>query len=154
MGILEKLFGKGAKETVSESRQEAESPPARARDVPQEWGWYRLHARSAKLKALGYYYRDRMAGPSFNMLFDLATPASADEVCRQAAAARYRGSSTFRLPGHETLNVEGLPEDFASMLRAKYEQCDGPGAVLLRLTRAERAEYGLPDSPPWIGSYL
>ncbi|MBN2493199.1 MAG: hypothetical protein JXR96_01305 [Deltaproteobacteria bacterium] len=135
----------------TETAEQIGAPP----QLPPEWGWCRVHVRDAQLKALGYYYRDRHAGPSVNILVDLSSPLGPELIRSRASSAGYRGSSTFRLAAHETIQIEGLPADFAAMMRTRYEQCDGPaGAVVLKLTAAERAEYGLPDSPPWIATYL
>ena len=147
MGIFDKL-------SKLFSGPAPEAPPASRAAVPEEWGWYRMHVRGSR-KALGYYYVDRTAGPSFKIVVELDSQPTADEIRKQAAAAQYRGSSTFRLPGFETVNTEGLPEDFAALMRKKYEECEGPGdAILLKLTQAERAEYGLPETPEWVGVYF
>jgi len=165
MGIFDRMFGKrntsGASPAPGESGNGAKpasaAPPTLPRDLPQEWGWYRMHDRNGRRTALGYYYRDRHAGPSFHILAELASPlAWPPEAFRdEASAAGYRGDTTFRLGAHETINIEPIPAEFATLMRTRYERCEGPAtAMLLKLTAADRAQYGLPDAPPWIAHYL
>lgn len=105
--------------------------------------------------------------PSFERHFELShTPpgpiscfasSEAGDVYygRGTALVNYRGASTVRLGAHETIAIERLPADFAALMIRKYEQCEGvAGAVVLKLTAAERAEYRLPDHPALIASYL
>lgn len=136
----------------------ASAAPAGNKPIPPGWGWAKVHLKSAGLKALGYYYKDRMAGPSFKILVDLASPLD-DAAIRDAAREKqYRAESTFRLGAHETINVEPVPPDFAAMLRQKYESGTSPAgpqcAVVLFLTTDERRALDLPERLPGIDVYL
>ncbi|WP_394824994.1 hypothetical protein [Pendulispora albinea] len=121
--------------------------------IPKDWGWAKMRYRDGK--ALGYYYRDAAAGPSFKILLDLAPARSVSEIRDELASLGYRGSVTYRCGAHETMNVEGLPSDVVAFLLDKFEHGTGRGdAIVMKLTRAECEAYGLPDRPPWIGHYL
>lgn len=125
------------------------SAPAATRAVPPEWGWARLNDRGQK--SLGYYYRDRMAGPSFHVVSEASEPAPTADSLRDM---RYRGSLTVRLGAHETMQIPEGAADLASVLRGRFDSGGASGCVVLKLTKAERDELGLPDAPPWIDAYL
>jgi hypothetical protein len=132
------------------------APPPMNVQLPPEWGWVWVHHAAANLKVLGYYYRDKMAGPSLKIVVDLkAVPP--EHVAAAANAAGYSGNATFRLGAHETINAEHLPPDFAAMMRQKYESGVGTAgpqcAVVLKLTTQERASLGLPPAPPHMEAY-
>jgi hypothetical protein len=121
--------------------------------VPAGWGWAKLHQRGMP-PCLGYYYRDKMAGYSLHKLAELR-PDVAD-VVRATAARGYRGDTTIRIGAHETLGMSSsFPPDLVASQQAKFDACDSPsGAVVLMLSDAERASFGLPSAPPWISAYL
>jgi Domain of unknown function (DUF4328) len=132
------------------------APPAVA--FPPEWGWAWVHQKAGNLKVLGYYYRDKTAGFSVKMLVDLMQPMDFSQIAAAARAVGYRADTTIRLGGHETLNVEGLPSDFAAMMKAKYESGTSPAgpaaAIVLRLTKEECRVLGLPIAPPHMEVYV
>jgi hypothetical protein len=124
-------------------------------ETPQGWYWGRLHV-VGHVKAIGYYYRDKSAGPSFNILVELGDPSPpASAIADAARAASYRGSSTFRMGAHEEVFVEGLPPGDAAFMRTMFDSPQGPVRCrVMRLTREEIEAYGLPAAPPWIQFYL
>lgn len=165
MGLFGKLFGKQTTGTDAQSMPPGphlsapgaalQPAPSSRLEVPSDWGWCWLHARSPRLKALGYYYRDSDAGTTLNVLVDLASTLDPTQIRIQAASRNYRGATTFRIGPHESINVEGQSENFAALMRKKYELCESvAGTVVLKLTAAERAQYGLPEMPKWLVSYL
>jgi hypothetical protein len=122
-------------------------------EVPADFGWARLNEGGEK--SVGYYYRDRVAGRSFHVLFMEPTPLDAAQLREKG----YRGNLTKRLGAHETMQIpEGLPAESAAsltqMMRSSFEAGGASGTAVLKLTRAERSALGLPDHPPWIEIYL
>jgi len=106
---------------------------------------------AGRSRILRYYYRDRTAGPSFHVVSDAVDAPPTPESLRDK---RYRGSVTKRLGAHETMQIpEGAP-GVATMLRFRFDSRGASGCVVLKLTKAERDELGLPDAPPWIDVYL
>lgn len=116
--------------------------------VPPTWGWAHLNERGKKY--VGYYYRDRMAGLSFHVLYEATTPSTADAL----RASGYRGSLTIRLPAHESMRIPEGAVDLAGMLRESFEAGGVNGCAVLMLTASERAALGLPEAPAWIEHYL
>lgn len=151
VAMLSSRGGSGPREGVpipaSPAAPAARTGPAPA--VPAEWGWARLNDRGEK--SLGYYYRDRTAGPSFHVLSEAADPPPTPESLRDK---RYRGSLTKRLAAHETMQIPESAADLATMLRGRFDSGGASGCVVLKLTKAERDALGLPDAPPWIDVYL
>lgn len=133
------------------------APPAGTVQFPREWGWVKLHMRAAGVKSLGYYYRDKAAGPSVKMVVDLLTTPP-EQIAQAARTAGYAGNSTFRLPGFESLHVDNMPEEVLAMHRESFEKGHGAAgpqtAVVLYLTENERAQLGLPIAPPHMELYL
>jgi hypothetical protein len=125
--------------------------------VPKGFYWGRLHvAAKPPLKAIGYRYVDRQAGPSFHCVVELATPQEdAAAIRATAAACNFRGASTFRLGAHEEMFVDTLPPDVAQMMREEFDAGEGPVKTkVMRLTATEIGDLGLPAAPPWISAYL
>ncbi|MFN7699028.1 MAG: hypothetical protein ACK6CU_23300 [Deltaproteobacteria bacterium] len=128
-------------------------PPAQPRlaplAIPADFGWARLNDHGEK--SVGYYYRDRTAGPSFHVLFVEDAPLTADEL----RAMRYRGTLTKRLGAHETMQIpEGLPPDGEVFLREMFAEGGATGTAVLALTPAERNALQLPEHPWWIEGHL
>ena len=83
-------------------KPKAPEPEAPAVRIPETWGWAKVHWAQANVKALGYYYRDATAGPSFKILVDLFEVTD-DAAIRDAAKAKdYIANETFRLGAHVT----------------------------------------------------
>lgn len=128
----------------------ATSWPPVAVAPPPGWFWGKLHVRASGTQALGYRYTDPTGGASFHVVADLASLPPAHVLAERG----YRGDTTFRLGGHETLYVEGLPADVVGFQQAEFEKGGAAGTVVMALTTAEKQALGLPDAPPWIGHYL
>jgi hypothetical protein len=149
-GIVNAVIGRGASSAAREGvpLPAIVSPPAIGA-IPAEWGWAHLNERGQK--SVGYYYRDRAAGPSFHVLFEAAGRKPTTDELRVKG---YRGDVTKRLGAHETMQIPDGAEALATMLRGRFESGGASGCIVLRMTSAERRELGLPDQPPWIGPYV
>lgn len=117
--------------------------------APQGWMWAKLHDKNLGIYALGYRYVDQVGGVSFHVMADLRSQPNAESLRR----AGYRGDRTVRLGQHETLYVDGLPQELVAFQQGSFEQGGLSGAVVMALTAGERSWYGLPDAPPWAQVY-
>lgn len=124
---------------------------------PQTWYWGRLNDFHAPArKAIGYYYIDKSGGRSFHVVVDVTNGASdAASIKRIASECNYRGELTMRLGAHEEVFVDNMSPDDAAYMREEFEDATYPVKVrIMRLTKDERASYGLPDFPDWAQFYL
>jgi hypothetical protein len=123
-------------------------------EVPADFGWARLNEGGEK--SVGYYYRDRVAGRSFHVLFMEPTPLDAAQLREKG----YRGNLTKRLGAHETMQIPEGPArrerclahpDDAEQLRGRRRVGDSRAQADAR--RAQRARASGPpavdrDLPP------
>ncbi len=150
LAVMLSQRGSGAREgspliPATPATQASAAPGA----IPAAWGWARLNQQGRK--SVGYYYRDRTAGPSFHILFDEDAEPPTPEQLREM---RYRGSVTTRLGAHESMQIpEGVP-NLVAMMQRTFDSGGTSGTVVLKLMKSERDGLGLPDAPEWISAYL
>jgi hypothetical protein len=151
------LTSRRTRQALEEEAADAAIPGPK-KTIPQTWGWAKVHLKAGGLKALGYYYRDRSAGPSFKVLVDLLESPTDDTIRAVAAEKEYIANSTFRLGAHETLYAGAREGAMAVLTEASYEQGEGAAgpdcAVVMMLTDAEKRAYELPEAMPGIEVYL
>lgn len=120
-------------------------------DAEREF-WAKLHIPAAGLRKLGYYYVDRVGGPSFRAICELAEASPAKMAA--LAPGGFSSSQIVRLGGHETLRSHpSTPTDILRFNADDFERGGAVGTIVWELSAKEREELGLPLEPPWAAIF-
>ncbi len=123
-------------------------PPLDPSVLPMKWGWAKLTTQDGR-SSLGFFYIDKMAGPSLRQLIELDSQPSDEAIRAEGQRVGYCGSTIVRVGGHEWVNGTFAAELSPNMLQPR------PGmAKVISLTDEEMSRWALPAAPGWIATYL